>query len=233
VLAHRSPLWRPHGGRLRTVAAADRRCNRCQWSTGTCHLAATDAAGIKSYQLQQKKGTGSWVAVSLPSPTATSVDVSLEPTATYTFRLRATDNANNTSAWVTTAAGKLRRLQEQSTAIAYTGSWTRSALTGASGGYVRHAAVSARIAKLTFSGRSVAFVSTLAKARGVAEIWLDGTKVATVDLYAPSATKKRIAWVSSAPLSTGTHTLEIRVTGTRNAAATSTRVDVDAFLIWP
>ena len=195
--------------------------------------AATDASGIKSYQLQRRKGSGSWITVSLPSPTATSVDVALEPTATYTFRLRATDNANNTSAYVTTAAGKLRRLQETATAIAYTGSWTRAALTGSSGGYVRHAAAAGRVAKLTFSGRSVAFVSTLAKARGVAEIWLDGSKVATIVLYAASASKKRLVWVNSEPLAAGTHTLEVRVTGTKRAAATSTRVDVDAFLIWP
>jgi hypothetical protein len=195
--------------------------------------AASDPSGIKSYQLEMKKGTGAWVAVALPSPTATSVDVPLQPTATYTVRLAATDNADNTSDWATAPAARLRRLQETSAAISYTGAWTRSALSGASGGYVRHGAAADRIAKLTFTGSSVAFVSTYARARGVADIWLDGMKVATLDLYAPSALKKRIVWASPPELLPGLHTLEVRVTGTRNGLATNTRIDVDAFLVWP
>jgi hypothetical protein len=198
---------------------------RVSWS------AATDASGIKSYQLQRRKGTGSWVTVTLPSPTATSVDVPLAPNGSYRFRLRATDNASNTSAWLTVGPKTLGMLQETSTAITYSGTFRRAALTGASGGYVRHASAAGRIAKLTFSGSSVAFVTTLAKARGKAEVWLDGTKVATLDLYAATTQKKRIAWAAS--LTPGGHTLEIRVLGTKRAAATKATVDVDAFLVWP
>ncbi len=69
------------------------------------------------------------------------------------------------------------------------------------------------------------------KSRGQAGVYLDGTKVATVDLY-PNSAKGRMVVFSKAGLDPSvTHTLELRALGTRNAAATSKRVDVDAFVV--
>ena len=195
-------------------------------------LAATDPSGIARYELQSKKRTRAWINVALTSPTATSADVALVPNKKYAFRLRATDGAGNVGAWVKTTAAKLGLVQETATAITYTGTWKRAYLAGASGNYVRYASTSTATARLTFTGSSVALVSTLAKARGMADIWLDGVKVATVDFYATTKQKKAIVW-ASALLSPGSHTLEIRLLGTKGAAATSTRVDIDALLVWP
>ncbi len=58
-------------------------------------------------------------------------------------------------------------------------------------------------ARLTFTGRSVAYAGTMAGNRGKAEVRLDGVKVAVVDLYSPSiVTKRRVFarnFASSAP----------------------------------
>lgn len=205
-------------------------------TTAQLHLSwpdATDDSGIASYELQRKKGTGSWVSVTLPFATATSADVPLTPGSNYMFRLRATDGASNTSAWVTTAAATLSLLQEKATSIAYTGTWKRVSLSGASGGYVRKNGTAGKKAVLSFNGTSVALVSTSATARGIAEIWLDGVYQESVDLYAPSTSTKQVVWAPDAPLSAGAHTLEVRVTGIRNPSATKNRIDVDAFLTWP
>jgi hypothetical protein len=195
--------------------------------------AASDPSGVASYQLERKKGTGAWVSVALSSPTATSADVAVVPNAKYSFRLRAADGLNNVSGWAATATAKLGLAQETSTAIAYGGRWKRPYLSGASGNYVRQTAVGGRFARLTFTGTSAALVSTLAPGRGIADIWLDGVYVGSVDLYRSSAMKKAVVWAPSASLIQGVHTLEVRVTGTRNAFATKNRVDVDAFLVWP
>jgi hypothetical protein len=194
--------------------------------------AASDDSGISAYELQRKKGSGSWVPVTLDSPTATSADVAVKPGTSYRFRLRATDGANNVGSWVTTSAGKLTLLQENASGLAYSGTWQRVALSGASGGYVRYASAAGRSAMLSFAGTSIGFVSTLGPARGIAEIWLDGQFVASVDLYAASQTSRAVVWASPAPLSPGTHTLQVRVTGTRNPSATKNRIDLDAFLVW-
>jgi hypothetical protein len=195
--------------------------------------AASDPSGIAWYQLERKKGTGAWLPVTLSSATATTADVPVVPNAKYSFRLRAADGLNNVSGWATTATAKLGLAQETSTAIAYGGAWKRPYLSGASGSYVRQTAVAGRFARLTFTGTSAALVSTLAPGRGIADIWLDGAYVGSIDLYRSSAMKKAVVWAPSTSLAQGVHTLEVRVTGTRNALATKNRVDVDAFLVWP
>jgi hypothetical protein len=195
-------------------------------------LATSGRAGsIKRYELQRRKGTAAWTSVSLPSPTATSVNVAVEPGANYRFRLRAVDSGDNVGDWATTVAAKVSLAQENAASVSYTGAWTRVSLSGASGGSVSHAAAAGRIARLAFSGTSVAYVSTRAPGRGIAEVWLDGQKVETIDLYAASVQKARVTW--AATVAAGTHTLEIRVTGTKRPAASGTRVDVDAFLVHP
>ena len=86
---------------------------------------------------------------------------------------------------------------------------------------------------MTFNGTSAAFVSTRAAARGIAQIWLDGVFVGTVDLYSAGRVKKAVVWSTSSSLAAGVHTLEVRVTGSKNPASAKSRIDVDAFLVWP
>ncbi|HEX2284588.1 MAG TPA: fibronectin type III domain-containing protein, partial [Mycobacterium sp.] len=90
----------PAGQKLTATARV-----RVGWSDGS------DESGIAAYELQRRKGSGSWVAVPLSTPTARSVEVDLEVSATYTFRLRARDGAGNTGDWATTAPATLTLLQ--------------------------------------------------------------------------------------------------------------------------
>jgi hypothetical protein len=193
--------------------------------------AAIDASGIASYQLQYKRNTGAWTSVTLSSPTQTSADLTVAHGNNYEFRVAATDTHGNTSTFATSAVRKLVRSQENGLAIAYSGSWKRVTLTGASGGYVKRSLTAGNTATYTFSGNSVAFVSTRGPNRGFAELRLDGALVATIDLYSPAVSAKRLVWASGA-LTATTHTLQIRVKGTKNAASTGVRVDVDALLAW-
>ena len=204
-------------------------------STAPLHLTwadAVDNSGIDHYDLQRKKAGHAWKAVTLSSPTATEADVLFAPAASYRFRLRATDTAGNTSGWATTPSTRLRLLQESAAAISYRGGWSRKALEGASGGYVRKAATAGAKATYVFHGTSVAVVSDPGPARGKVEIWLDGARVTTIDLYAASTRTMQIVWAPPAALATGTHTLQLRPTGTKRAASSSTRIDLDALIVW-
>ncbi len=192
--------------------------------------AASDPSGISRYDLKRQTNGGAWSTISLTSPTATSATVALSPgSATYAFEVRATDGAGNIGAWVTGNAFKLMLAQENASAVTYTGAFTRTTLTGASGGYVKYASAAGRVAKFTFTGRSVAFVGTKGPDRGKAEIWLDGAKLATIDCYAASRGAAAVLYAVSVT-GTGTHTLQVRVLGTKNANSSSKRVDIDAFL---
>ena len=103
-------------------------------------------------------------------------------------------------------------------------------LTGSSGGYVKYTSTKRRAASFTATGRTFAFVTTKARSRGKAEIWLDGKRVTTLDLYATATQAGRIVW-SKTFATSGKHTLKIIVTGTKRSAATSVRVDIDAFVV--
>ncbi len=80
---------------------------------------------------------------------------------------------------------------------------------------------------VTFTGSSVRWISSGDPSHGIADVYLDGTKVATVDGYAPSKTFQTIFYAKDG-LASGQHTLMIVATGTKNPAATGAYTVVDA-----
>ncbi len=148
------------------------------------------AAGQLAYELQQSTNGGAWTAIKLPKATATSVVRQLTPgTSTYGFRVRARDRAGNWSGWAQGESFTVSAYQETAPEIAYTGTWTTQAVSSAYGGAMKHASAAGSSATFTFTGRSVSWVGTKASNRGKVEVWLDGSLVATVDLY--SARQRR------------------------------------------
>ena len=67
--------------------------------------------------------------------------------------------------------------------------------------------------------------------RGKADVYLDGTRVATVDLYSASGQTRKVVFSRAGLDPSVSHTLEVRALGTKNAASKGKRVDVDAFVI--
>ena len=111
----------------------------------------------------------------------------------------------------------------------YTGTWATGTVTGASAGSVRFSGTAGSNATYTFSGNSVAWISTLGPNRGIAQVRLDGVLVATVDLSAAAVTPRTIVYAASG-LAAGSHTLQVRATGTHGAGSTANRVDIDGFI---
>jgi subtilisin family serine protease len=198
---------------------------RVQWPS------ASDPSGIARYSLDMSVNSGPWASVALPTLRSTAVDLSLKAGNHYRFRLSATDGVGNVGAYAVTTNSKLMVSQETGQAVSYSGGWKHASVSGALGGYVNKSANTGAAASYVFTGSGVAFVSTRALSRGIADIWLDGKKVATVDLYAKASQPAYVAW-SSGVLTNTSHTVSVRVTGTKNASATSKRVDVDAFIGW-
>jgi hypothetical protein len=206
--------------------------NTLTTSTVPVRLAWTGAdsgSGIGHYEMQLSHAAGAFAAVTLSSPTATTATVFMSP-GNNQVRVRAVDNAGNAGAWATTAVFNVGVPSEASPT--YTGTWTTSTLTGAFGGSVKFATAAGATAKLTFSGTSVAFVTTKGPNRGIAQIFIDGatTPTATVDLYAATQAVRQLVFATNGLSTTTTHTITVRVTGTKNAASTSTRVDVDGYV---
>ncbi len=191
----------------------------------------TDADGIASYQLQRSENGAAFGDVALPSTTSTAINLGLAPGSTYQFRVRATDRLGSVSDWATGTSFVVTADQESSTALAYSGAWSTGTSTSYYGGALKYQGTAGSRVAITFKGRSVSWVSTRNSNRGKAEVWLDGVKVATIDLYASTFLPRRTVFARNGLSTSVPHTLEVRVLGTRNDSSTGTRVDADAFVV--
>lgn len=201
---------------------------RLAWATVPVRIAlgASDAgSGVVSYDVARSVDGGAWATVA-SATTATSLDTTLASGHTYRFRVRSRDVAGNVSAWVEGSLLKPGLVQEGSTAITYRGTWYVGKASTYSGGAVRYTRSSTASATYTVTGRGVALVTTTGPGRGVVKVYVDGAYVATVDLYAPTA-RYRVLAFSQMFSSYGTHTIKLVGLGTSGRP----RVDLDAFAV--
>jgi hypothetical protein len=197
----------------------------------TVRANVSDPSGIAETDHGYKRGSGSWQDLSQSSVAVTNQGYGVASASdTQTFRVRAQDEQGNWSGW-RSVSGVLKLRQETATspAITFTGSWGTSVGSGFSGGGARFASATGRVAKLRVERvTDLAWVSTKGPDRGKAEVWIDGVRKKTIDLYAAERTYQQVVY-AVAFSSAGTHRIEIRPTGTKHSASTGTRVDIDAF----
>jgi len=84
---------------------------------------------------------------------------------------------------------------------------------------------------VAFTGEQFILVSDKDPYRGIAEVLVDNVSQGTVDLY-NDTTINQVEVFKSAVLASGPHTIKIRVTGTKRAAARATYVRVDQFKVY-
>ena len=182
-------------------------------------------SGIARYVLQQRTDDGAWTTIS-SSSAATTATRSLAPKHGYAFRVRAFDKAGNASAWAASRTFELSSYQQSSTKVTYRGSW--STATGAEfwGGSARRSSTEGSRATFTATGRSIGFIARRGPNRGKAAIFVDGVKVATVDLYSATYQNQQVVWIGSWA-SSRSRSIKVRVLGTNGRP----RVDVDAFVV--
>ncbi|MBV9804241.1 MAG: beta-galactosidase, partial [Solirubrobacterales bacterium] len=82
--------------------------------------------------------------------------------------------------------------------------------------------------KLSFSGTAVRWIGPTNTNGGIANVLIDGTKVATVDTYSAGGKQVQQVLFGTSGLSAGVHTIEIDVTGQQNPASGSDVVVIDA-----
>lgn len=86
-------------------------------------------------------------------------------------------------------------------------------------------------ATFTFTGTGVRWIGVPCEVCGVATVWIDDTRVATVDTFAPTRPAASMGMYTSPRLGVGSHTLVIEVTGTANTSSGDAFVVVDAFAV--
>ncbi|GAA3809088.1 N-acetylmuramoyl-L-alanine amidase [Streptomyces chiangmaiensis] len=142
-------------------------------------------------------------------PTVTSWNTTAKPGTSDLFALKAYDVAGNTAGASVYRTPSI--IQEASTTR--TGSWTRKSSTSYLGGYSYSSSSAGASISWTFTGRSVAWIVSRASTSGQAYIYVDGTKVTTVDLKSSTTLYRQAIWTKTWS-SSAKHTLKIVVVGT-------------------
>jgi hypothetical protein len=182
-------------------------------------------SGIASYKVRMQTDGGAWTTIE-SATTATSLTRHLAPGHTYRFGVRARDKAGNEGAYAFGSTFRVSGYQESSTRVRYAGTWGTGTSSAYWGGKAKSASAAGTKATFTFTGRSVAWVSLKAANRGKATVYVNGTKVATVDLYSATTKGHQVVWTRSWSTS-ATRTITIRVSGT----AGRPKVPIDGFVV--
>jgi hypothetical protein len=184
-----------------------------------------DPGTVSRFEVQRRSGSGSWVTVSLSTPRATSVNVTVASGKTYAFRVRARHTNGQLGAWAESDAIRPFHYQESTPRATWSSGWKAYRSSNASGGSTRYSGTKGRSVSFSFTGRAVALVSPLSSSRGSAKIYVDGTYIETVSLNQVRSEGRQVVFSRSWTAS-GAHTLKVVVAGTSRP-----RVDVDAFEI--
>jgi hypothetical protein len=153
---------------------------------------------------------------------------SLALSGTYRFRTRMRDRAGNWSGWVAGPTISARIVEDSSSSMRYSSGWTSVHDARWSGGSLRSTTFTAATAVLTFTGRSIGWVTHRDLASGQAQVWIDGVLEASISLNTTGQTSLgRLVVFSKTWATSGTHKIAIKVLGTPGHP----KVDHDAFLI--
>ncbi len=118
-------------------------------------------------------------------------------------------------------------VEETGTSAVYSGSWNAGSSTYASGGTYRDSSSTGDSIAYTFNGTGITWVAHKHPAAGIARVYIDSVYQQDVDLYG-SDDYQQLAYTKTG-LSEASHTIEVEVAGTKNAASTGFEVNVDAF----
>jgi alpha-amylase len=122
-------------------------------------------------------------------------------------------------------------VEESDPALLLAGKWFSISGTGYSGGAAVLAMDHGASMSIGFLGTGISWVAYQDEWSGMARVYVDGELKTTIDNYL-SPSRARVTPYSIDNLPTGTHTLTIEVTGTRNASSKGAWVWVDAFDIF-
>lgn len=171
---------------------------------------ATDAASLKEVRLTAP-------VARTYGPTTTSASHTAKSGAATTWSMKAYDQAGNTA--TASVAGTPVIVQESS--ATKSGSWTSRSSSSYLGGKSYSSSSKGAALSWTFTGRSVALVTSRATTSGQVYVYVDGVKVSTVDLKSSTTKYRDALWTKSWSSSTK-HSVKIVVVATSGRPTVTT-----------
>jgi hypothetical protein len=126
------------------------------------------------------------------------------------------------------STGTPTRVEQTATSVTYTGAWMAVNNASLSGGSSALSMDNGSRATFTFNGTAGKWIGLKDPWSGIARVYVDGVFKAQVDAYSATTQSKAVLYEISG-LASGSHSLSIEVTGTKNSAAQGLWVWVDAF----
>ena len=120
-------------------------------------------------------------------------------------------------------------MDDNSPQIAYAGRWRLKSNAVAYGGQYHSATLRTASASFTINGTQFTWIAARGRAYGKAQVIVDGTARATVDLC-----NSTTQWQYNVPitgLTAGTHSVKIKALGTHNAACIGNTIVFDGYSV--
>jgi hypothetical protein len=183
------------------------------------YWSATHTSGIAESRLWMAANGGAWERVPLASPAARSAVVRLRPGSKYVFALAIRAGNGTWTRFQFDAPSRPYVFEE--TKASFSAGWQHER-RAAETGYVKTTAVAGARASITFTGRNAAWIATKGPGRGQVDVYVDGKRVARIDLEAPTIIPATAAWTARWDRKAA-RTIAVVATG-------DGPVDVDAFV---
>ena len=120
--------------------------------------------------------------------------------------------------------------QEDNAAFVYTGTWRDRTSNDYDNNALKISTAANSAVEFEFNGTSFEWYGTKANNRGIATVYIDGKEVKSVDAYDASTAFTQLLYKSDA-LSSGTHTVKIVTSGSKNKLSSSIQIDLDKIII--
>jgi hypothetical protein len=193
------------------------------------------------YEVQYSaNGSTTWTPAGTPTTASATVSLPMGTflsQSTYQFRVRAAKVVGSVTTWSDWAAGSRFTLtpvdSALTTGLSYNGTWTTQNVAGAYGGSVRFATTAkdkVQFNKIAFTVTgSVAWIGTTGPGMGRASVSIDGGPAQTIELYSATQKAATLVYANDFGQVAKEHQVVVQVLGTKAAASSGTRVDLDGF----
>lgn len=184
-------------------------------------FSASDAiAGVETIEVERSVNGGSWASLGRLGPTADTGSLRLSPGVPTEVRIAARDRAGNVTR-TDPLATRLVVLESDLSPVSRSAGWVRRGVGAASGGARLVAVRAGRTLTVPVEGGSIGISALAGSRQGRFRIFVDGTRVGTVDLASAGGSGNRVVWAGT--LTPGAHTLRIATAGGR--------VEIDSVLV--
>ncbi|HZG84912.1 MAG TPA: hypothetical protein VE009_08375, partial [Paenibacillus sp.] len=187
--------------------------------------------GVSTYAIYRSDASGVGYAKMGESTTTEYLDTAIMHGSTYYYVVKAIDGKGAESepsneAMVTVEVAEVGWYEENHSEFVYEGRWLNHSNAGHSGGNVRYTESENASMTFTFRGTAVKIGSVLHPNHGIMDVYIDGTKAGSVDLYSSVSRNNQVVFEKT-DLSDGVHTIKIVRTGIKNPAAMKATIAID------